>query len=383
MADDAAQTGAQPGATGDAGMILHLYLAQRFLRALGIVTAVFIAILLPIDIAEQLRTIGPGQGFGPVLELALLNLPGSLYEMIPLFVLLGTLLMFLGLARSSELVVIRAAGRSALRAAASPVIVAGLLGIGVITVLNPIVAATEQQFDLRTARYLGAEERTVSVSAEGLWLRQGSVGDQTVIRAGAANSDGTHLFDASFFRFDAEGRITGRITAREAVLTDGAWALSDVRRWPLDAGGNPEALAESLPTLSLPSTLTREQIRDSFGKPETVPIYELPAFIAQLNAAGFSALQHRVWLQTELSSPLMLAAMVLIGAGFTMRHTRFGRTGIMVLSAILLGFGTFFVRSFAQVLGESGQLPVALVAWTPPLAAILLALALLLHTEDG
>jgi lipopolysaccharide export system permease protein len=66
-----------------------------------------------------------------------------------------------------------------------------------------------------------------------------------------------------------------------------------------------------------------------------------------------------------------------------MRHTRFGKTGVMVLSAILLGFGVFFIRSFAQVLGETGQLPVALVAWTPPVAAILLALGLLLHTEDG
>ncbi len=364
-------------------MILHLYLARRFLRALGIVTAVFVAIIVPLDLAEQLRTIGPGQGFAPVLELALLNLPGTLYEMIPLFVLLATLLMFLGLARTSELVVIRASGRSALKAAAAPVVVAGLTGLAVIGALNPIVAATEQQLDLRTARYLGAEERTVSVSAEGLWLRQGSDLDQTVIRAGATNSDGTHLFSASFFTFDAEGRVITRINAREAILTDGAWDLTGARVWPLEGSGNPEAEAQSFATLSLPSTLTRDQIRDSFGKPETVPIYELPAFIAQLNQAGFAALQHRVWLQMELSQPLMLAAMVLIGAGFTMRHTRFGRTGIMVLAAILLGFGTFFVRSFAQVLGENGQLPVALVAWTPPLAAILLALALLLHTEDG
>ena len=44
------------------------------------------AILLPIDLAEQLRRIGPDQGLGPVVELAILNLPGKLYEMIPLFV---------------------------------------------------------------------------------------------------------------------------------------------------------------------------------------------------------------------------------------------------------------------------------------------------------
>jgi lipopolysaccharide export system permease protein len=43
--------------------------------------------------------------------------------------------------------------------------------------------------------------------------------------------------------------------------------------------------------LVLPSTLTAEQIRDSFGQPYTVPIYELPGFIAQLNAAGFAALR--------------------------------------------------------------------------------------------
>lgn len=364
-------------------MILHLYIARRFLRALGIITAVFIAILLPIDIAEQLRRIGPDLGLGPVFELALLNLPGKLYEMIPLFVLLATLLLFLGLARTSELVVIRASGRSALRSARAPVAVAALFGAAAVAVLNPIVAATEAQVDLRTARYLGAEERTVSITREGLWLRQGSPTEQTVIRAGATNSDGTHLFDATFFQFDAEGTLTNRLSARQALLVDGAWELTDAQRWPIAGVGNPQAAVETHARLALPSTLTREQIRDSFGKPETVPIYELPGFIAQLNQAGFAALNHRVWLQMELSSPLMLAAMVLIAAGFTMRHTRFGKTGVMVLSAILLGFGVFFIRSFAQVLGETGQLPVALVAWTPPAAAILMALGLLLHTEDG
>lgn len=364
-------------------MKLHVYIAMRFLRAIGIVLAVFLGILLPIDIAEQLRTIGPDQGLGPVLQLALLNLPGTLYEMIPLFILLATLLLFLGLSRTSELVVVRAAGRSALRSTMAPIAVAVALGVVAVGLLNPLVAATEREYDLRTAQYLGAEERTVSVSAEGLWLRQGTQSSQTVIRAGQTNSDGTHLFDASFFSFDSDGQIIQRIDAREAVLSDGAWDLSEVRRWPLAGVPNAEAAAESFATLALPSSLTREQIRDSFGKPETVSIYDLPRFIAQLNAAGFAALQHRVWFQMELSAPLMLAAMVLIGAGFTMRHTRFGKTGVMVLSAILLGFGVFFLRGFAQVLGETGQLPAMLVAWAPPSAAVLLAVGLLLHTEDG
>ena len=85
----------------------------------------------------------------------------------------------------------------------------------------------------------------------------------------------------------------------------------------------------------------------------------------------------------ELALPLLLGAMVLLAAGFTMRHARFGRTGQMVLLAILCGFALFFLRNFGQVLGENGQIPVALAAWGPPVAAGLLSLGLLLHVEDG
>ena len=75
--------------------------------------------------------------------------------------------------------------------------------------------------------------------------------------------------------------------------------------------------------------------------------------------------------------------MVLVAAAFTMRHTRFGGTGISVLAAVLLGFTLFFIRSFAQILGENGQVPILFAAWAAPIAAILLALGLLLHAEDG
>ena len=85
----------------------------------------------------------------------------------------------------------------------------------------------------------------------------------------------------------------------------------------------------------------------------------------------------------ELALPLLLAAMVLVGAGFTMRHARSGRTGIMVLLAIISGFAIFLLRNFAQVLGENGQIPPMLAAWIPPVAAVLLSLTLLLHLEDG
>lgn len=368
-------------------MTLHLYLARKFLFTFAGMFAIFGALITMLDLVEQLRRFDSSEiALDGALELALLSMPQSLYQAMPLVMILATLALFLNLARTSELVVTRASGRSAIMAMVSPALVAVLIGLFSIAVLNPIVAGTMQRYETRSADYANGGEQVLSISREGLWLRQGGAEGQTVIRAERANLDGTILFNVTFIGFAPEGAsVQGpvrRVEAESASLQDGAWLISKAKVWPLKVP-NPEAEALRFETLLLPSTLTRNQIRDSFGAPASIPIWELPAYIANLDSAGFSARIHRVWLQTELALPLFLCAMVMIGAAFTMRHTRLGRTGTMVILALLLGFSVFFLRNLAQVMGENGQIPVALAAWAPPVAAVLLALGLLLHLEDG
>ncbi|NDV01624.1 LPS export ABC transporter permease LptG [Pseudoroseicyclus tamaricis] len=362
-------------------MILHRYIARRFAAAFLAILATFFLLTFFIELIEQARRHSDEAGFVALVELSLLALPGTLYELLPIVAILATVTLFIGLARSSELVVTRASGRSALRALVAPVLVTLVLGAAALAVLNPLSAATAREYEARTMALTGTTP--VQALAEGgLWLRQGGAEGQSVIHAGRASLDGTELSDVSFLTYAAGDRPVERLRAEEARLVPGAWELAGVKRWPLDAP-NPEAASEVLATLSLPSSLTADSIRDSFGTPASIPIWELPRFISELRAAGFSARRHLVHLQLELATPLFLVAMVLIGALFTMRHQRGGRTGMMILFAILLGFATYFVRNFARVLGESGDIPAGLAAWAPPAAAIALALGFILHLEDG
>ncbi len=364
-------------------MKLDLYFARRFIRSFLLVFGVFFGIVYLIDMVEQMRRFdSDAVGMLEAGELALLKAPATMYRMLPLLTVLATIMLFLGLARTSEMVVSRASGRSAIRSLFAPVLTAYLFGALGVAALNPIVAGTSKQFELASARYAG-NVNTSSVSDDGLWLRQASDGGQVVIRANRSNLDGTQFIGVTFYGFDRAGAATYRIDAEQAVLQPGEWILSVAKRWTFSATENAEQDSEVFATLSVPSDLTRDQIRDSFGSPEAIPIWQLPAFIEQLERAGFSALQHRVWMQMELANPALLAAMVLIGAVFTMRHTRFGRTGLMVLFAILLGFSVYFLRNFAQVLGQNGQIPIFVAAWAPPLAGIFLSLGLLFHMEDG
>jgi len=364
-------------------MILHRYFAHRFAWTFAATFGGFLALMLLIDLIEQLRRYGGAASLGDMFQLSLLNLPTGIYTILPLIMVLATVTTFLGLARSSELIVTRAAGRSALNALVAPMIVTLVIGAIAIGVLNPLVAATSKEYEARENALRSGSPSVLSISENGLWLRQGDNKSQTVIRAGGANLDGTQLQNVTFITSPPTGGPTRRIEAASANLTQGAWELSDAKAWPLDSSRVAESVATTHTTLRIPSTLTADEIRDSFGVPSSIPIWELPAFIHRLEVAGFSATHHQVWLQMELAQPAFLLAMVLIGAGFTMRHQRGGRKGVMVLTAILICFALFFLRNFAQILGENGQISAGLAAWAPPLAAIAASLGLLLHLEDG
>lgn len=365
-------------------MTLYFYFARKFTFILAGMFGIFLLLFGMLDMMEVLRRFsGLKIGFFEIVTLTALRVPQGMYGVIPLIVILSTLALFLNLARTNELVITRGSGRSAMRSLISPVLVAMALGLLAITVFNPIVAATSKQYEAMVQKLQKQDTSVLSVSREGLWLRQGTENGQTVIRATRANLDGTELFNVTFLGFSNDGMPEYRIEAESALLSPGAWVATNVKEWRFTDGINPEKTATRLSRVEISSDLTVEEIRNSFGAPSSIPIWELPAFINRLEYAGFSARRHRVWLQTELAQPLFLAAMVMIGAGFTMRHTRFGRTGVMVLLAVAMGFAIYFIRNLAQILGENGQIPILLAAWAPPIAAILLALGLVLHMEDG
>lgn len=365
-------------------MTLQFYFSRRFIAAFLGVFGIFAGLIWLVDMLEYLRRFsGSDFTLSDAGRLATLNLPDLIYGIVPLILLFATIAMFLRMARTSELIVTRAAGRSAIRSLLAPVVVATMLGVLGITAFNPIVAGTSKMFEEAYAGFKGDVTNVLSISSEGLWLRQTDGDGKMVIRAEGAGLGGTVLENVTFLGFNANERASYRVEASRAQLTPGAWVLENAKRWDLTDTSNPEANAVVSKNMQLESDLTVEQIRDSFANPSSIPFWELPTFIRQMEEVGFAARKHRVWFQMELASPAFLISMVLIGASFTMRHTRFGHTGLMVLFAVLLGFSMFFLRNFAQVLGESGNIPPLAAAWAPPLAAISLSLALLLHQEDG
>ena len=366
-------------------MTLARYVALRYFFAFFRVLLIATTLVFIFQFVENIRKfLDASDGVGILAYLTLLQLPSSISRMFPLVMLISSLTLFVGLARSSELVVSRAAGVSALKMVFVPVSIAIALGILATTVFNPIVATATRQYDLLEDEITNSDRSVLSISEDGLWLRQ-VVGDrQSVIQARRSSPEGAVLFDVEFHVFDQSGTLSERIVAASAELEDKNWKLKDVRRWKVDANDidivGPMVLKEND---VMETDLTVEQILNSFAPPQTVPFWELPRFIERLEVSGFSATRHRQYYQSAMAAPALFTAMVLIGAGFTMRHARFGKIGIMVLLTVLAGFALYSFNNVAASLGAAGTVPVILAAWAPSGAAVLLVLGLLLHLEDG
>ena len=102
-----------------------------------------------------------------------------------------------------------------------------------------------------------------------------------------------------------------------------------------------------------------------------------------LENAGFSAQRHKLQLNRLLATPLLLAAVILLAAAFSLRPQRQGPVVLVIVLGMLAGFLLYFLSNFVFALGLSGKIPVILAGWAPAGVSAMLGLAMLLHLEDG
>jgi lipopolysaccharide export system permease protein len=364
---------------------LSVYFGRVFaISVLMMLTALSVLVAL-FDFLELLRESAnaPAVRFGIIVQMEILRLPWTFLQILPFGVLLGGIFAFWRLARSSELVVARAAGISAWQFLAVPVLIAASLGVIGMTVVSPLSALMYGRAETLYDAYLGSGGGPLSLRGGELWVRQADHGltpdGVAVLHAGDVRLTSRVLRadHVSILRLSGQTELLQRLEAHHATLDNGTWVLWHVSI--LRPGADPIEQQEMM----FPTDLTVHRVEESFASPNSLSFWSLPGFIRLLKRSGFSATQHELAFQALLALPLLCATMALVAAGFSMRPSRRGATTRTLVSGVCFGFALFMVSEVANQFGTSGAVPVVLAAWAPAVAGFCFALALLLHLEDG
>lgn len=358
------------------GATLSRYIAGRTLRGIGLAFLIVTAIITLVDFVEGSRNIGADADVGlfDLLGLTFLKVPKLIEQTIPFVVLFGVMGALFGMNRRSELIVMRASGLSAWRFLRPALIVTAVLGILWSTIGNPLASNMMGRYDARSAEISGG------ATAQDVWLREGSTDAQRVIHAQALVDK--RLDKAVFYEMEVE--LDGTTTFarrydadRAELLTPGYWTLSNVIE---NAPGDP---LKRLDTVTLPTSIGPEEIREQTGQRVDPPFWAIRKEIKANETAGFSARALHLQLNKLLALPFLLVAMTFIAAGVSMSLTRQGGTLRLLITGAVMGFAVFFADSVMSAFGEVAILPVILAAWAVPALVLFLSVTYLARIEDG
>jgi lipopolysaccharide export system permease protein len=360
---------------------LSLYLAQHYgLMLVGLLVALA-ALMMVFDAIEVLRILSKrdAASVDVVLYMAALKVPQNVMLIAPFVVLFAAMGCIASLNKCQELVVMRMAGGSLWQLLSPMVIVAFCFGLALTTIINPLAAATERQYQRLEEQTLERTQHLVSILNQGLWLRQtedGPSGRSFILHADRVQLPDWQLDQVMVLFFDREQRFLQRYDAPLARLEAGAWVL------PTAQQQGDLMMPQVLTNLRLPTTLTAHDLEQSFTTPETVSIWSMPRFIRILDATGFLTLPLQVRLGSLLMLPILCIGLVMIGATMTLQPGRQRRAGLAIIAGVVFGFVIFFLGNFLQALGASGQIPVWLAATAPAALTLAAGVFAILSHED-
>jgi lipopolysaccharide export system permease protein len=339
----------------------------------------FLSLFFFIDFVDELSDAGK-RGYTALSAalVSLLELPGHVYELMPIAVLIGTIYALARLAQSSEYTILRTGGLGPGRALSLLATLGMAFGVLTFVVGDYIAPLAEQQATTLQASFRGG----LNLGRTGAWLKDKQATAEGArsyaVNVGSADNGGL-LRDIRIFEFDADGRLLERIGAASAhVDKEAVWTLHDVTRtrWSdARSDGLPQAADEHLAQLRWHSSLSADVVAAAVLPLSTMSTVELARYINHLASNEQAAQQYEIQFWKRALYPFACLVMVGLALPFAYLHARGGGVSLKVFGGIMLGISFVLLNNVAGHLGLLRHWTPWIVAASPSLAYLLLSMA--------
>jgi len=333
------------------------------------VLMILLSLFAFLTLAEALEDVGKGMFTTfDALTIVGYSLPRLMLDLLPVTALLGVLIGLGAMANNQELTVLRAAGYSVGRIAWPVVEV--VIAATVIVLILQFFVVPDLELSAARVRAKTSIETTIVSDEGGSWTRSGN----RFVRIGQIIQHG-ELRDVEIFALGEDAQLEEVMQATSVqVLDGGQWLLRDVTVTDLSSG---EITEEHLNSKVWRSFLSAQQTSALIVPVEAMAPLALYRYIRQLDENDLDTHRYRVMLWQQLSIPIGLLAMALLGFPFLLGSGRAISAGQR--AAIGGSIGILFYL-FEQMIGHFAilfELSPAPAAFAPDLVLLTLALVIL------
>ncbi len=300
-----------------------------------------------------------------------MNVPGRLYELMPLAVLIGGLFAWSRLSIASEFSVMRSGGLATSRLVAWMLLLGTAIG-GVALLfgeyVTPYAERAAQQLKVRATSGIVAQEFPT-----GLWAKDG----RTFINIRELHPDAS-LVDVRLYEFDTGFHLKKMRRAESAKWQDGRWMLQKVTQTIIEDNATRSILQADQPWVS---AVTPDLLAVLMVVPERMAISALHAYIEHLDDNMQDSKRYRIAFWGKLAYPMSAPVMLVLALVFAFHPPRHGGNGGRLLAGILIGLGFHLSSRIAGQIALLQDWPAAAPALLPILVFGLSAFAALWWIE--
>ena len=354
--------------------IIDRYIRTTMIHNILLVMLMLAALFSFLEIIDQLSDLDQGNyGILNAAVYVLLTLPRRITDLMPIIAMLGTAFALNTLARSSELVAMRAAGISVRRIGLS-VFKSGLLLVALVIVLDQFIAPPLQQYALR--------ERNAAISGETQIGFQGGAGywsqrDGRFVHI-RGMTHGKVPADLDVFEFDDQGHLNRFLHAASAEPgDDDNWILQDVRAKVIQDG---RLIYRHFDALSYPTTLRNRDLEMLEVPANSLATSDLYEYTDYINAHDQPTYLYDISLWRKLARPLVTGAMVLVAVPFGFGSTR-ASSGKRITIASLAGLVLYLGNEISGNAGAILKLDPMLLTLAPVAMILLTAFVMMRRTD--
>ncbi len=363
-------------------IVLQLCYGRQFLKYFIFSLIGLALIVILFDMLELFRRSvnKPHIGIYDILQLSFYKLWSSIYLVFPFAIFLATSIFFFLKLHSNEFIALKSIGTSSVQILLAPFICVIIIGLFNMMVVNHIGAQLFKEFETLENNLFRQKPNQLAISKNGLWLREENENRRrTLIYAEEASNSGQNLQKVQVFLLTDSNSFLQRISAESAVLYGGYWQLNDASF--LDGTGEVRKSAIFL----LETSLTSNKIESGVSGPNSLSLWELPRFISELQASGFSALSYRLHMQRLLAEPIMFLSVLILSAGllFNIKRREYKKQIVQAsFLSTLLVVSLVVMNHLIYAWGLNGNLPIFVATWVPPIIGLCFASGILLRLEE-
>ena len=323
--------------------LLTRYLGREIYLSIALVFSALIALFAFLDLIHELSVMGQGNyHLGYVLLFVVLTIPGRVYELAPVAVLVGTIFALVQMASNSELTIYRASGASlwqmigALFKIALPLVLLSFI-------CNEFIAPPSERMAKQLRMKAQNAQVTLKEFRSGVWVKDG----RSFVNVKNVMLDAS-LSDIDIFRFDETYHLEAITNAKRAsFIEDGRWQLEDVTETRFDIQGTSVSTAQRQ---EWRSALTPGILSVMLVVPEQMSAYDLYQYTKHLRENRQASTRYGIAMWNKLVYPFALFVMMLLALPFASYHRRSGGVSAMIFMGIVMGLVFHFVgRLFASV----------------------------------